>query len=95
MKVWYAKAGDLKVREWIEKTGSWVKAGYVSPDVWLDLKKNVRSEVLSDFIEMTSVQRKPENAAGDCKSYSTFLQLTENDDPVYTFRRILQCLQLV
>ena len=75
MKVWCAKAGDLKVRDLIEKTASWVKAGFISPDVWLDLKPWVRSDVLCDYIETTSVDKNVENAAGDCKTYLTFLNL--------------------
>ena len=71
MKVWYAKAGDIKVRDLIEKVVSWVKAGYVSPDVWLDLKGYVRS-----------VKKKPESAAGDCKTYLTFSMRKNNRSTV-------------
>ena len=68
MGVWYERTSGLKVRDWIQKTASWVKAGYVSPDVWLDLKRRVGSDVLCNYIETTSVEKKPENAASDCKT---------------------------
>ena len=71
-RVWYKRTGDLKVRDWIEKTASWVKAGYVSPDVWLGLKRRVRSDVLCNYIETASVQKKPEDGASDCKTYLIF-----------------------
>ena len=72
MRVGYGRTGGLEVRDWIEKTASWVQTGYVSPDVWLDLKREVRSDVLSDYMETASVEKKTENAASDCKTYLTF-----------------------
>ena len=68
MDVWCKRTGDLKVRDCIETIATWVKAGFVSPDVWLDLKEYVRSDVLHDYIETTSVEKKPEDAASDCKT---------------------------
>ena len=79
MRVWYERTGDLKVRDWIEKTASWVKAGFVSPDVWLDIKEEVSSDVLRDYIETTSVERKQENDASDCKTYLPDLSLFINN----------------
>ena len=73
MEAWYERTDDLKVRDWIEKIASWVEAGFVSPDVWLDLKKKVRSDVLCDYMETASVEKKPENADDDCKTYLTNL----------------------
>ena len=72
MRVWYAKTADLKIRDLVEKIAWWVKAGFISPDVWLDLKKFVRSDVLSDYIGTPSVEKKPESVAGDCKTYLRF-----------------------
>ena len=70
--MWYERTDDLKVRDCIEKIATWVKAGFVSPDVWLHLKEYVRSDVLRDYMENTSVEKKQEDAASDCKTYLTF-----------------------
>ena len=72
MDIWYQRTGDLKVRDCIEKVASWVEAQFISPDVWLDIKREVRSDVLSDYMETASVEKKTENAASDCKTYLTF-----------------------
>ena len=79
MNVWYRRVGELKVRDSIEKVASWVKAGFVSPDVWLDLELEVRSDVLCDYIETASVWKKPENDARDCKTCLTDLSLSINN----------------
>ena len=74
IKEWHYKTDrpNFKVRNLIEKTASWVEDGFVSPDVWLDLKQYIRSDVLSDYIETTSVEKKPEIGASDCKTYLIF-----------------------
>ena len=68
MAVWYERRSRLKVRDLIEKVALWVKAGFVSPDVWLDIKE-VSSDVLCDYIKTTSIDKKPENDGSDCKTY--------------------------
>ena len=67
--MWYKRTYHLKVRDLIEKVAFWVKAGFVSPDVWLDLKQLVKSDVLCDYIDTTSIDKKPENDGSDCKIY--------------------------
>ena len=57
----------ITVGDLIKKIASWVKSGYVSPDVWLDFKREVRSDVLNDYIGTASVEKKPESTADDCK----------------------------
>ena len=79
VRVWYKKTGVLKVRDLIEKTASWVKAGFISPDVWLDLNREVRSDVLCDYIETASVEKKTENAADDRMTYLTNLTFSRNN----------------
>ena len=72
MNAWYQRRHALIVGDLIEKIASWVKAGFVSPDVWLDLKQHVRLDVLSDYMETISLEKKQEDAASDCKTYLTF-----------------------
>ena len=79
MEEWYLRTGELKVREWIEKVASWVEAGFFSPDVWLDLKQHARSDVLCDYIETASVEKKTENAADDRMKYLTNLTFSRNN----------------
>ena len=58
MNAWYQRRYALIVGDLIEKIASWVKAGFVSPEVWLDLKQRVRLDVLSDYMETISLEKK-------------------------------------
>ena len=60
IEVWYKKAAPMTVRDCIENIASWVKVGFVSPDVWLDLQEEVRLDVLCGYMETTFVEQKPE-----------------------------------
>ena len=95
MKVWYAKTGNLKVGDWIEEMSYWVNAGFVSPDVWLDLKQEVRSDILCHHLETNSIEKKPEKATGDCKTYLTnitfsIIKLTEkyNKSVIFSWKTV-------
>ena len=64
---WYLKNKRITVKDFIEHVTSWVEAGFVSPDVWLDLKPYIRSDVLRPYIQTASDAKKREKVVDDCK----------------------------
>ena len=55
------------MKDFIEQVASWVEAGFVSPDVWSDLKLHIRSDILQRHFYTASDANKRENEGDDCE----------------------------
>ena len=67
MVPWFNKNRHITVKDFIERIASWVEAGFVSSDVWQDLKRVVSSHTLTPYIHTVSDVKKREQVSDDCK----------------------------
>ena len=67
MLEWFVKNYSITVKDFIEHVASWVETGFVGPEVWLDLKREIRSDVLRPHIQKALNEKKREKVPNDCK----------------------------